>query len=79
MNMWKAIIQAATAALNAYAAHINWKSERYIDEIEDDIDRLSRDLNADSKLRIQRLLLRKKRYTDQIGSLRSDGSDVDPG
>ena len=79
MNMWKAIIQAATAALNAYAAHINWKRETHIDTIEDEIDNLSRNLTAANKLRVKRLLLRKKRYTDIIGSLRSDGSDVDPG
>ena len=77
MNMWKAILQAATAALNAYAAHINWKSERYIDEIEDEIDKLSGNLNAANKLRIKRLLLRKKRYTDQLGSIRPDGGDSD--
>ena len=77
MNMWKAILHAATAALNAYAAHINWKSERYIDEIEDEIDKLSGNLNATNKLRIKRLLLRKKRYTDQLGSIRPDGGDSD--
>ena len=77
--MWRALLIAATAALAAYAAHINWKNERYIDDIEDQIDDLSRNLTAANKLRIKRLLLRKKRYTEQIGSLRPDGSDVDPG
>ncbi len=75
--MFKALLHAATAALNAYAAHINWKRETHIDEIEDEIDRLSGDLNAESKLYIRRLLLRKKRYLDIVGSVRSDGGDLD--
>ena len=77
--MWgKAILSAATAALNAYAAHIQWKRETHIDNIEDEIDSIAASSSdAASKLRIKRLLVRKQRYIKQFGTVRSkpDSSD----
>jgi len=77
--MWvKGILSAATAALKAYSAHIQWKRETYIDDIEDEIDSIAASsADAAGKLRIKRLLVRKQRYTKQLGTLRpeSDSSD----
>ena len=77
--MWgKAILSAVTAALNAYAAHIQWKRETHIDNIEDEIDSIAASSSdAASKLRIKRLLVRKQRYIKQFGTVRSKSVSSD--
>lgn len=44
-----------TAALQAYVAYTNLKLRRYIDDLEDEIDKLASVGDADSVLRIERL------------------------
>ena len=77
--MWgKAILSAVAAALNAYAAHIQWKRETHIDNIEDEIDSIAASSSdAASKLRIKRLLVRKQRYIKQFGTVRSKSDSSD--
>ena len=74
----KAALKVATAAMNAYSAHIQWKLETYIDDIEDEIDTIAAtSSDAAGKLRIKRLLGRKKRYIEQLSTVRSDGDSPD--
>lgn len=73
--MW---VSAITAALKAYTIHMEWKRETYIDKIEDEIDSIAASSHdAASKLRIKRLLVRKQRYVERFGAVRSkpDSSD----
>lgn len=73
MTTIKAVLFAATAAMKAYSAHIQWKRETYIDDIEDEIDAIAAtSSDAAGKLRIKRLLGRKQRYVEQLSSVRSD-------
>lgn len=74
----KALLSAITAALNAYAVHVQWKRETHIDSIEDEIDAIAASSNdATGKLRIKRLLVRKKRYLEQLSSVRSTSDSSD--
>ncbi len=78
MAIIKAALYAATAAMEAYSAHIQWKRETYIDDIEDEIDSIAAtSSDAAGKLRIKRLLGRKKRYTEQLSPVRSDRDSSD--
>jgi len=78
MAIIKAALYAATAAMEAYSAHIQWKRETYIDDIEDEIDSIAAtSSDAAGKLRIKRLLGRKKRYTEQLSPVRPDGDSSD--
>lgn len=74
----KTALAAATAAMKAYSAHIQWKRETYIDDIEDEIDSIAAtSSDAAGKLRIKRLLARKQRHIEQFGSVRSGGDSPD--
>jgi len=77
--MWaKVLLEAITAALNAYVTHIQWKRETYVDSIEDEIDKIAASSDdAASKLRIKRLLVRKKRYIEQFSSVRASTDTSD--
>jgi hypothetical protein len=78
MLIIKAALSAATAAMEAYSAHIQWKRETYIDDIEDEIDSIAAtSSDAAGKLRIKRLLARKQRHIEQFSSVRSDGDSPD--
>ena len=78
MLIIKAALAAATAAMKAYSAHIQWKRETYIDDIEDEIDSIAAtSSDAAGKLRIKRLLARKQRHIEQFSSVRSDGDSPD--
>lgn len=78
MSIIKAALYAATAAMEAYSAHIQWKRETYIDDIEDEIDSIAAtSSDAAGKLRIKRLLGRKQRYLEQLSPIRSDGDSPD--
>ena len=67
--MW---VKTITAALKAYIIHMEWKRETHIDKIEDEIDSIAASSHdAASKLRIKRLLVRKQRYVEQFGTVRS--------
>jgi len=78
MAIIKAALYAATAAMEAYSAHIQWKRETYIDDIEDEIDSIAAaSSDAAGKLRIKRLLGRKQRYTEQLSPVRSDRDSPD--
>ena len=61
-----------TAALQAYVAYTNLKLRRYIDDLEDEIDKLASVGDAASVLRIERLSKRIKRE-----QLRSSGDNSD--
>jgi len=78
MGIVKSALTAATAAFKAYAAHIQWKRETYIDDIEDEIDSIAAySSDAAGKLRIKRLLGRKQRYLEQLSTIRPDGDSSD--
>jgi len=78
MSIIKAALVAATAAMNAYSAHILWKRQTYIDDIEDEIDSIAAtSSDAAGKLRIKRLLERKQRYFKQLSTVRSDRDSSD--
>lgn len=68
--MIASLLEAISAACKAYVVYVNLKREERIDDIEDKIDDLSAIGDATSKLRLRRLLLRKKRYIEQLGSIR---------
>jgi uncharacterized protein CbrC (UPF0167 family) len=78
--MLKTIVEAFIAACEAYCthiAHVQWKS---VDDIEDEIDSISESgLDAGTKLRIKRLLIRKKRHIERLESLRSGSDPSDQG
>jgi hypothetical protein len=61
-----ALLAAVIAACNAYAAYVKWQKETEIDRIEDEIDKLASIGDAASKLRIERLAIRKKRKIEQF-------------
>jgi hypothetical protein len=75
--MISTLLVAITRALEAYIVYVQLQRETRIDQIEDEIDRVAAIGDAASKLRTRRLLLRKKRLVEQLGSLRSstDSSD----
>jgi hypothetical protein len=60
------MIKLLTAVAQAYVAYVGLKQRRYIDEIEDEIDRLARDGSASAKLRIERLSKRLNREQQRI-------------
>lgn len=66
------MIKLLTAALQAYVAYTNLKLRRYIDDLEDEIDKLASVGDASSILRIERLSKRIKRE-----QLRSSGDNSD--
>lgn len=61
MNAWTALLQAFTAACNAYAQWVLRQHETELDQIEDELDRLASIGNGSSKLRMERLAQRLKR------------------
>ncbi len=71
------LLTAVIEACRAYCLYVQLKRETRIDEIEDQIDRAAAIGDATSKLQTRRLLLRKKRYVEQLGTIRSatDTSD----
>ena len=76
--MIKQALQAIISLADTAGKYVAWKSQHYIDEIEDEIDAISNtDLDLPAKLRIKRLLERKSRLIKQFGIVRSasDSSD----
>lgn len=71
------LLTAFIAACKAYCLYVQLKRETRIDEIEDEIDNVAAIGDATSKLRTRRLLLRKKRYVEQLGAVRSDSDSPD--
>lgn len=65
------LLTAVIEACKAYCLYVQLKRESRIDEIEDEIDRISAIGDATSKLQTRRLLLRKQRYIEQLGTIRS--------
>jgi hypothetical protein len=65
------LLTALIEACRAYCLYVQLKRETSIDEIEDEIDRFAAIGDAASKLQTRRLLLRKKRYVEQLGTIRS--------
>lgn len=66
------MMKLLTAALQSYVAYTNLKLRRYIDDLEDEIDKLASVGDAASVLRIERLSKRIKRE-----QLRSSGDNFD--
>lgn len=64
------LLTAIIEACRAYCLYVQLKRETRIDEIEDEIDRVASISDAASKLQTRRLLLRKKRYVEQLGTIR---------
>ena len=76
--MIKQALQAIISLAETAGKYVAWRSQHYIDEIEDEIDRInSGDLDLAAKLRLKRLLERKSRLIKQFGIIRptADSSD----
>ena len=65
------LLTAVIEVCRAYCLYVQLKRETRIDEIEDEIDRAAARGDADGKLQTRRLLLRKQRYVEQLGTIRS--------
>ena len=65
------LLTAVIEVCRAYCLYVQLKRETRIDEIEDEIDRAAARGDADGKLQTRRLLLRKQRYIEQLGTIRS--------
>lgn len=65
------LLTAVIEVCRAYCLYVQLKRETRIDEIEDEIDRVAARGDASSKLQTRRLLLRKQRYVEQLGTIRS--------
>lgn len=65
------LLIAVIEVCRAYCLYIQLKRETRIDEIEDEIDSVAARNDAASKLQTRRLLLRKQRYVEQLGTIRS--------
>ena len=65
------LLTAVIEVCRAYCLYVQLKRETRIDEIEDEIDRVAARGDADGKLQTRRLLLRKQRYIEQLGTIRS--------
>lgn len=53
------------AALEALVLYLHYRRQKYVDEIEDEIDELARNGSASAKLRIERLGKRLKRERER--------------
>lgn len=76
--MIKQVLQAIISLADTAGKYVAWKSQKYLDEIEDEIDDISTgDLDLAAKLRIKRLLERKQRLIANFSIIRpaSDTSD----
>ena len=76
--MIKQVLQAIISLADTAGNYVAWKSQKYLDEIEDEIDDISAgDLDLAAKLRIKRLLERKQRLIERFSIIRpaSDTSD----
>lgn len=54
-----------SAALEAVVLYLHYRRQKYVDEIEDEIDELARNGSASAKLRIERLGKRLKRERER--------------
>ena len=54
-----------SAALEAVVLYLHYRRQKYVDEIEDEIDKLARNGSASAKLRIERLGKRLKRERER--------------
>lgn len=74
------LLHAIIAVCNAYSSYVQLQRETYVDKIEDEIDKILYSNNSNdaaAKLRIKRLLIRKKRYIEQFGIIRSSTDTSD--
>ena len=59
------LIGLISTALSSVVLYLQYKREKYIDDIEDEIDTLARNGSASAKLRIERLGKRLKRERER--------------
>ena len=66
-----ALFQAIAAAANAYASWVKMQREHEIDDLEDQIDKLAAIGDPASKLRMERLNIRKQRKIESLSVIQS--------
>ena len=59
------IFKLISSALEAVVLYLQYKRQKYVDDIEDEIDKLARNGSASAKLRIERLGKRLKRERER--------------
>ena len=59
------IFKLISSAFEAVVLYLQYKRQKYVDDIEDEIDKLARNGSASAKLRIERLGKRLKRERER--------------